>query len=135
MRAFNPFWWPMRKLHIMNECDSARTFKLLDDYSVNVVRELRRSLDSTGKQQSVGVNWQDLEARKSFLGLFMEGARQQGEELNEQQCRDHVLNFLIAGRDTTAQALSWTIFLLTQHPEVEAKARKEILEVCGTSEP
>jgi len=42
-----------------------------------------------------------------------------------------VLNFLIAGRDTTAQALSWTFFLLIQHPEVEKRVFDEIAEVCG----
>eukprot|EP00929_Paragymnodinium_shiwhaense_P108129 TRINITY_DN74446_c0_g1_i1.p1 TRINITY_DN74446_c0_g1~~TRINITY_DN74446_c0_g1_i1.p1 ORF type:complete len:560 (+),score=132.88 TRINITY_DN74446_c0_g1_i1:68-1747(+) len=134
LRVFNPLWWPMRKLSALAERDSAMYFKLLDDYSVGVVRELRANLDSSCGKQG-GVNWQDLEARKSFLGLFMEGAKKQGEELTEEQCRDLVLNFLIAGRDTTAQALSWTIFLLTQNPDVEAKARKEILSVCGANGP
>jgi cytochrome P450 len=29
------------------------------------------------------------------------------------------MNFLLAGRDTTATALSWTLYLLAQHPNVE----------------
>ena len=39
--------------------------------------------------------------------------------------------FLIAGRDTTAQALSWSLWLVMGHPEVEAKILEEIREVCG----
>ena len=42
---------------------------------------------------------------------------------------DVCLNFVIAGRDTTACALSWMFFELTQHPEVLAKARMEIADV------
>lgn len=37
---------------------------------------------------------------------------------------DAALNFLSAGRDTVAQALTWTFYLLTKHPEVVGKLRK-----------
>ena len=42
-----------------------------------------------------------------------------------------MLNFLIAGRDTTAQGMSWCLYLLTQHPEVEEKILEELQSVCG----
>merc|ERR1712216_167811 len=88
------------------------------------------SRDSTS-----GVAWADIEARKSFVGLFLEDATKSGEDLSDSYLRDLVLNFLIAGRDTTAQALSWTIFCLTQHPEAANKARQEIIDVCGIRGP
>lgn len=37
-----------------------------------------------------------------------------------------VLNFIIAGRDTTANALTWFMHLVTDHPEVEEKLREEL---------
>lgn len=43
--------------------------------------------------------------------------------------RDVVLNFIIAGRDTTAQALSWTIYRLCQHPEIQVNIRNEVKQV------
>lgn len=39
-----------------------------------------------------------------------------------------MLNFVIAGRDTTAQALSWTFYNLCLHPRVEQKLLEEINE-------
>lgn len=39
--------------------------------------------------------------------------------------RDVLCNFLIAGRDTTAQASSWAVYELTRHPEVAAKVAQE----------
>lgn len=39
---------------------------------------------------------------------------------------DAALNYLSAGRDTTAQALTWTFYLLQRHPDVLAKLRSEI---------
>ncbi|KAI1265388.1 cytochrome P450 [Xylariaceae sp. FL1019] len=39
---------------------------------------------------------------------------------------DAALNYLSAGRDTTAQALTWTVYLLMQNPSAVAKAREEV---------
>jgi len=109
-------------------------FAVLDQYSRSVVQELRASLDRDNAKTG-GIAWADIDVGKSFVGLFVKEARKKGEELNEDYLRDLVLNFLIAGRDTTAQALSWTFFCLAEHPEAEAKARQEVFEVCGTEDP
>lgn len=42
---------------------------------------------------------------------------------------DAVLNLIIAGRDTTAQALSWTFFHLLKHPELIEPMRTEVTEL------
>ncbi|KAJ5121706.1 Cytochrome P450 E-class CYP52 [Penicillium atrosanguineum] len=46
--------------------------------------------------------------------------------------RDECLNVLLAGRDTTASLLSWTILLLSRHPHIFARLRSDILEQFGT---
>lgn len=43
--------------------------------------------------------------------------------------RDTILNFIIAGRDTTATLLTWTLFCLSLHPKVEEKLKREILNI------
>ncbi|KAK2049144.1 cytochrome P450 [Colletotrichum somersetense] len=53
---------------------------------------------------------------------------------DEQLVADAALNYLSAGRDTTAQALTWTFYLLMKHPEVVAKVRKEIDQVTEDSQ-
>jgi hypothetical protein len=40
--------------------------------------------------------------------------------------RDVVMSFVIAGRDTTAVLLSWTFYVLGQHPEINARLLQEI---------
>ncbi|PLB34797.1 cytochrome P450 [Aspergillus candidus] len=45
--------------------------------------------------------------------------------------RDQCLNILLAGRDTTACCLTWTLRLLVQHPEVLSKLRREVEETVG----
>jgi len=48
------------------------------------------------------------------------------EPLSEKFLRDQLLNFFLAGRDTTAMLLTWTMWLLSLHPEVEARVRAEV---------
>ncbi|KAK4221399.1 cytochrome P450 [Podospora fimiseda] len=47
--------------------------------------------------------------------------------------RDQLIAVLLAGRDTTACTLSWTIYELARHPEAVEKLRAEILSVVGPS--
>jgi cytochrome P450 len=49
--------------------------------------------------------------------------------------RDHVITIFLAGHETTAMALTWTWFLLSQHPHVEAKLHAEIATVLGGRAP
>lgn len=58
----------------------------------------------------------------------MDAHNEHDEPLSNKELRDIVLNFVIAGRDTTAQALSWTFYMLLLHPRVESKLLKEVLE-------
>lgn len=46
---------------------------------------------------------------------------------------DETLNILIAGRDTTAALLTFTVYMLAMHPKVMVKLREEVLEHVGTA--
>lgn len=116
------------------EKGSKEHFGRLDEYSRIVVRELQENLANENRQARRG-NLGDMEAKKSFVALCLADAEKRGEHVSEDYLRDLVLNFLIAGRDTTAQALSWTLFCLSTHSEVEEKAREEVLRVCGVHGP
>lgn len=44
-----------------------------------------------------------------------------GEGIDDRQIRDEVVTLLLAGHDTSAHSLSWTLHLLATHPEVESR--------------
>ena len=46
--------------------------------------------------------------------------------ITDQQIRDNVITMLIAGHETTSNAVTWTYYLISQHPEVEQKMFEEI---------
>ncbi|EUC50116.1 hypothetical protein COCMIDRAFT_1291 [Bipolaris oryzae ATCC 44560] len=56
------------------------------------------------------------------------------ETRNKKELRDQCLNVLLAGRDTTACCLTWTLRLLARHPQVLERLRTEIEEVVGIGE-
>jgi cytochrome P450 len=49
--------------------------------------------------------------------------------------RDEVITFLLAGHETTANALVWTFWLLGRHPEIAARLRVEIDAALGERRP
>jgi cytochrome P450 len=55
--------------------------------------------------------------------------------MTDKQVRDEALTLLIAGHETTANALTWTWYLLSQNPDVEACMHAEIDRVLGGSPP
>ena len=55
--------------------------------------------------------------------------------LSDREIRDQVITIFIAGHETTAQALSWTWYLLSQHPAEEARLHAELDEVLGGRTP
>lgn len=53
------------------------------------------------------------------------------ERMTDQQLRDEVITIFLAGHETTANALSFALYLLAQHPEVKQKIADEVKQVIG----
>ena len=56
-------------------------------------------------------------------------------DLSDKQLRDDLMTMLIAGHETTAAVLTWTLFALMSNPEVERKMLAEIDTVLGDKTP
>jgi cytochrome P450 len=59
------------------------------------------------------------------------GASRAGGVMTDQQIRDEALTLLLAGHETTANALTWTLYLLSQNPPAEAALHAEVDRVLG----
>jgi cytochrome P450 len=55
--------------------------------------------------------------------------------MTDQQIRDEAITLFIAGQETTANSLSWSLYLISQHTEVESKLYEEINSVLGSRLP
>lgn len=66
-----------------------------------------------------------------LLGLFMAARDEAGEGLSDEQLRDEALTLLLAGHETTANALAWTFHHLAANPAAAATLHAELDEVLG----
>lgn len=98
----------------------------MDD--ARVVRDLMAALvqDRVARVQSG-------EAFVDFAQALLDARDPQGSPFSEQQLIDQLAVFFLAGHETTASSLSWTIFILSQQPAILAAMRDEIATELGSA--
>jgi cytochrome P450 len=69
-----------------------------------------------------------------LLSMLLQAQNEDGGRMTDTQLRDEVMTLFLAGHETTALSLSWTFYLLSQHPEVESKLAAELETVLGARE-
>ncbi len=70
------------------------------------------------------------QTRKDLLTLlFAAQDPETGLGMSDEQLRDEVMTLFLAGHETTANALAWTIYLLTQHPDIARRLAAEVRPV------
>lgn len=103
---------------------------------VRRLRAARKRMDALifrliAERRDAGVDRGDL---LSML-IAARDAEGDGGGMTDQQLRDEVVTLLMAGHETTANALTWSWHLLSQHPGVEAKLHAELEQVLGHQAP
>jgi cytochrome P450 len=93
----------------------------LDAIIFRLIEERRRSGRDHGDLLSMLLLAQDTEG--------------DGGQMTNAQLRDELMTIFLAGHETTANAMTWTWYLLSQNPEVESKLHQEIDEVLGGRVP
>ena len=100
-----------------------RAIRRLDEIVYEIIRKRR-------------VRREDADLRGDLLSMLLAvWDEETGERMSDEQLRDEVLTILLAGHETTANALSWTWYLLAEHPEAEAKLWAELSEVLNGRAP
>ncbi|MFL5320443.1 MAG: cytochrome P450 [Myxococcaceae bacterium] len=71
-------------------------------------------------------------SRDDLLQLLMDAKDEDtGEKMNDRQLRDEVMTLMLAGHETSANALSWTFALLSKHVAVRKRLEEEVDAVLG----
>jgi cytochrome P450 len=73
--------------------------------------------------------------RGDLLSMLLAARDDEGEGMTDQQVRDEAVTIILAGHETTANAMNWTWTLLAQHPHIEARLHDELDTVLGGEPP
>src|SRR5256886_12864103 len=111
-RAMLPFAEFLDRLPLRRNRHYLRARNVLDSIIYRIIDERRRSGEDRGDLLSMLLRAQDEEG--------------DGGRMTDLQLRDEAITIFLAGHETTANAMSWTWYLLSQHPEVEKKFHQEI---------
>lgn len=109
-----PEWVPLPR-NIRNK----RGVRQLDEVIMPIVHRRQKSDVDTG----------------DLLSMLLTAQDDEGNRMTDKQLRDEVVTLVLAGHETTANALTWSWWLLSQHPEVEAKLHAELDRVLGGRAP
>lgn len=105
-----PYWLPT-----FGNWRLKRTIRRLDAVLQQMIDERRSRIEGKGERSG------------DFLSLLILARDENdGRPLSNQQLRDEVMTMFLAGHETTANALSWTWYLLGRHPAEQARVREEV---------
>jgi hypothetical protein len=77
-----------------------KAIKVVDDFTYDIIDERDRAEKEDGSTD--------------LLSLYRNVRDEKGEGMSRKELRDAVLNLILAGRDTTAQVLSWSMFYIAR---------------------
>jgi len=116
MKPFKPpFWVPTSK---------NRAYRKARAYSSSLILDIIKARQENPSEHH------------DLLSMLMNAEDEDtGEKMSNQQLKDESITIFVAGHETTANALSWTFYLLTQHPEKLQLLQEEIDRVLQGKDP
>ena len=119
-RFNRPFTTPPPWLPTPGSVRFRRAAKTLNAIVLSIIHERRSDGSDHGDLLSMLMHARDEET---------------GETMTDEELRGEVLAFLLAGHDTTATALTWTLYLLASHPSIQHQVHDEVDRNLGSREP
>ncbi|MDQ5823083.1 MAG: cytochrome P450 [Chloroflexota bacterium] len=121
-RLMDQFIFPLIPMRVPtpNHVEFRKAMRVIDEVVFKIIEERRRNNVDHGDLLSM---------------LMLARDADTGEGMNDQQLRDEVITLLLAGHETTANALTWAWYLLSQNPIAARRMREELREVLGGRTP
>ncbi|KAK4436344.1 cytochrome [Sesamum alatum] len=114
-RYVDVFWKVKRFLNIGLERNLKDNIKVIDNFVYRLIhhkRERMRNEEGTIKED--------------ILSRFLIESEKDKENMTDKYLREIIRNFLIAGKDTSANTLAWFFYMLCKHPRIQEKVAIEV---------
>ncbi|KAJ4975072.1 hypothetical protein NE237_000178 [Protea cynaroides] len=104
--------------------------------------EVRARLGRIIKKRMMAIEMEEV-SKDDLLGILLESnakeIKERGKSKNAGLTMEEVMGecklFYFAGQETTAVLLTWTMVVLSMHPDWQSRAREEVLQVFGENKP
>ncbi|KAL2892371.1 hypothetical protein RDABS01_008280 [Bienertia sinuspersici] len=123
-RYLDLLWKLKRLLNISSEAKLKKNIKVIDNFVNGLITTKRKQL----------AEQEDNNAKEDILHRFLEASKKNPDQMTDQYLRDIILNFMIAGKDTTGNTLSWFIYMLCKSPLIQEKIYEEVKEVIAEAD-
>jgi cytochrome P450 len=127
--------WPQVMDHLVNRM--LNPFRLPDRFPLANHRQYHKSLGLLNETiYGLISNHRRSAQEGNLLGMLIAAHDQQlNIQLDDQELRDEVMTIFLAGHETCANALTWTLHLLAAHPDVQDCLAEEVSRVLHGREP
>ncbi|KAG0559051.1 hypothetical protein KC19_10G074900 [Ceratodon purpureus] len=133
--------WPVLKFfNIGSERKIRQSLSIIDSFAFDLIRARRKELADGHRNQVSDLLSRFIPIADEFVESpdikqkIEEDPRSKFVQASDLFLRDIVISFILAGRDTSACALTWFFWLLSSNPKVEANICKEV-ETILSSQP
>ncbi|KAL6882675.1 hypothetical protein ACP4OV_011365 [Aristida adscensionis] len=116
-RFFDVFWKAKRLLNFPSEAAMRRSIRTINNFVYAVID---RKIEQMGRDQ------QEFAKKEDILSRFLLERERDPGCFDNRYIRDIILNFVIAGRDTTAGTLSWFLYVLCRNQRVQDRIAREV---------
>ncbi|KAG8363382.1 hypothetical protein BUALT_Bualt19G0016600 [Buddleja alternifolia] len=134
-RYVDIFWKIKRSLNLGSEAKLKENLRVIDEFVYKLISSKTEKIQKSQDDPSLmnpsyllyvcQIQWKKEDILSRFLQLT---------DTDPKYLRDIILNFIIAGKDTTATTLSWFVYMLCKHPHVQEKVAKEIKDATESKE-
>ncbi|KAE8782135.1 hypothetical protein D1007_44518 [Hordeum vulgare] len=119
-RFLDPLWKAKRLLGVLSEAAMKRSVRTINDFVYAVIDR---------KIEQMGRDGHEFAKKGDILSRFLvEREKDDPGCVDNKYLRDIILNFVIAGRDTTAGTLSWFLYVLCGNQRIQDKIAREVRE-------
>lgn len=104
--------------------------KVIQEHSASVISKRKQVLAKSSGEDSDENNSVGIKKKYTFLDVLLKG-RINGEPISPEDIREEVDTFMFEGHDTTAVGISFVLYCLSNHLDIQDKAYAEIEQIFG----
>ncbi|WVZ86793.1 hypothetical protein U9M48_033525 [Paspalum notatum var. saurae] len=124
-RFLDPFWKAKKLLNLSSEAAMKRSLRTINGFVYAVIDR---------KIEQMGRNQQEFAKKEDILSRFLLERERDPGCFDNKYLRDIILNFVVAGRDTTAGTLSWFLYVLCTNEAVQDRIAQEVRAATGAGD-